>query len=287
MHFDVQMTPLLTGLHIYTKLSRPIANRQALMATQDSSVPFSSYIPRVAIVTGASQGIGQAIALRLADDGIDIAVNDIQSKQNQIDNVIEQIRKKGRRAIAIPGDVAVEADISAMVEKTAQELGGVDIMVANAGIAHISTLLETPTDKLDTIYAVNIRGVFLCLKYAGLQMVKQGRGGRLIGYSICGKQGAVNLSAYSASKFAVRGIVQSASMELRKYGIIVNAYAPGSINTAMLASSREADPSFNEASKSVPIAEPETIASIVSYIAKPESYFVNGNVLPGISRRPI
>ncbi|EJD06782.1 NAD-binding protein [Fomitiporia mediterranea MF3/22] len=247
------------------------------MANQDSSVPFSSYTPRVAVVTGASQGIGQAIALRLADDGIDVAVNDIQSKQNQINNVIEQIRKKGRRAIAIPGDVAVETDISAMVEKTAQELGGVDIMVANAGIAHFSPLLETPTDKFDTVYTINLRGVFLCLKYAGLQMVKQGRGGRLIAASsIIGKQGAPNLSAYSASKFAIRGIIQSASMELRKYGITVNAYAPGYINTAMLASSKEADASINEASKTVPIGEPESIASIVSYIAKPESYFVNG-----------
>ncbi|EJD06783.1 NAD-binding protein [Fomitiporia mediterranea MF3/22] len=236
-------------------LTHSILCREALMVSQDSSVQFSTYTPHVAIVTGGAQGIGQAIALRLADDGIDIAVNDIQSKQNQIDNHIR---------------------ISALVEKTAQELGGVDIMVANAGIAYSLPLLETPTDKLDTIYAVNIRGVFLCLKYSGLQMVKQERGGRLIAASsICGKQGALNLSAYSASKFAIRGIVQSASMELRKYGITVNAYAPGYVNTAMLTST-EADASLKEAAKTVPTAEPESIASIVSHIAKPESYFVNG-----------
>ena len=92
------------------------------------SVPFDSYTPRVAIVTGAAQGIGYAIAQRLAEDGIDVAINDIADKQKQIDSVVQEIRKKGRRAISIPGDVSSETEVISMIEKTSSELGGVDIV---------------------------------------------------------------------------------------------------------------------------------------------------------------
>ena len=96
--------------------------------TQTILVPFSSYTPRVAIVTGGTQGIGYSIVHRLADDGIDVAVNDIPANQEKIDKVVEEVREKGRRAIALPGDVTVEADVIEMIEKTANELGGVDIV---------------------------------------------------------------------------------------------------------------------------------------------------------------
>ena len=99
-------------------------------ATEDASetVPFDSYTPHVAIVTGAAQGIGRAVAQRLAEDGIDVAVNDISSKEEQLNEVVEELRKKGRRAIAVPGDVSAEADVIAIVEKAAKELGSVDIV---------------------------------------------------------------------------------------------------------------------------------------------------------------
>ncbi|EJD06818.1 NAD-binding protein [Fomitiporia mediterranea MF3/22] len=238
-------------------------------------VPFSSYTPRVAIVTGGSQGIGYAIAKRLADDGIDVAINDVRSKQQQIDAVVEEIIKKGRRAIAVPGDVSSEADVISIVEKTASELGGVDIMVANAGIGTFKSILDTTLEKFEEIHAVNNRGVFLCLKYAAAQMVKQGRGGRLIAASsVVGKTGSLGFAAYCASKFAVRGITQSASADLRKYGITVNTYAPGVIRTAML--SGPDDESIKTLSANPIFGEPETVASLVAYYARPESYFING-----------
>ncbi|EJD06784.1 NAD-binding protein [Fomitiporia mediterranea MF3/22] len=266
---------LHTGF-IYTRLSRAFDDntKQALMTTQqDSAVPFSTYTPRVAVVTGAGQGIGQAIALRLADDGIDIAVNDIQSKQNQMDNVVEQIRKKGRRAIGIPGDVTLEADIAALVEKAAQELGGVDIMVANAGIFQPSPLLETPTEKFDAMYAINIRGVFLCFKYAGLQML------RVPFWASKRQLIAQPIRLQSLQSAVLYNPPVCHPMELRKYGITVNAYAPGFINTKMLANASALDASMKKAAEVAPIGEPESIASIVSYIAKPESYFVNGQAI--------
>ncbi|EJD06800.1 NAD-binding protein [Fomitiporia mediterranea MF3/22] len=238
-------------------------------------VPFTSYTPRVAIVTGGTQGIGYAIANRLADDGINIAVNDIPSKQPQIDAVVEEIKKKSRRAIAVPGDVCSEADVISIVEKVVSELGSVDIMVANAGIAMHKSILDTTLENFEAIHAVNNRGVFLCLKYAAAQMVKQGRGGRLIAASsVVGKMGSLGLTAYSASKFAVRGLTQSASADLRKYGITVNTYAPGIIRTAMFAGSDEG--SIKSMSANPVVGEAETVASLVSYYAKPESYFING-----------
>ncbi|EJD06804.1 NAD-binding protein [Fomitiporia mediterranea MF3/22] len=186
--------------------------------TQDDQAPvtpFSSYTPRVAIVTGGAQGLGYAISNRLADDGIDIAIN----------SVVEELRKKGRRAIAVPGDVSSETDVIAIIEKT---------MVANAGIARLCSFLQTSVDTYDSVLGINARGAFMCFKCAALQMIKQGRGGRLIAASsIMGKQGSQNLTAYCASRFAVRGIVQTAAIELRRHGITVNAYAPGRIPTGI------------------------------------------------------
>ena len=119
----------------------------AALFSQDSSTPtisFDSYTPRVVIVTGAAQGIGYAIAQRLADDGIDVAINDIASKQKQIDSVVEEIRKKGRRAIAIPGDVSSEAEVIAMVQKTASELGSVDIVRVVSFPLRLHALIDWP-----------------------------------------------------------------------------------------------------------------------------------------------
>ncbi|OCB84775.1 NAD-binding protein [Sanghuangporus baumii] len=259
--------------------------------SQDSSapaVPFSNYTPRVAIVTGAAQGIGYAIAQKLADDGIDVAVNDIISKQTQIGSVVEELRKKGRHAIAIPGDVSNEQEVISMIEKT---------MVANAGIAAIGAFLETSGETFDRIYSVNVRGVFFCFKQAALQMIKQGRGGRLIGLLLaillvlCIEFAAIklqartqNLTAYSAAKFAVRGLTQTASIELRRHGITANSYAPGYIRTPLGATSDGVDDNCATVRKlfgapDAPVAEADTVASIVSYLVKPEAYFINGQCI--------
>ncbi|EJD06821.1 NAD-binding protein [Fomitiporia mediterranea MF3/22] len=245
-------------------------------------IPFSSYTPRVAIVTGAAQGIGCAIAHRLADDGIDVVINDLASKQDQIKTVVENLHKKGRRAISAPGDISSEADVISIIERTVQELGSVDIMVANAGVALLRSFLHTSVESFDNVLGVNARGTFLCFKHAALQMIKQGRGGRLIAAnSQVGKQASQNLVAYSASKFAVRGIVQTACIELRRYGITVNGYSPGAVRTNM--DTGITDPKQYVAAMgplaSCPLGEPENIASLVAYLAKPESFFVNGQTI--------
>ncbi|KAF9800493.1 hypothetical protein IEO21_10359 [Rhodonia placenta] len=239
---------------------------------------------RVAIVTGAAQGIGRAIALRLADDGIDVALNDIPGNVDNVARVAEEIRAKGRRALTIPGDVSVEEDVKALIDRTTTALGGVDIMVANAGVAPTSSLVEMNVETWDHTIAVNLRGTMLCYKYAALQMIKQKRGGRILG--------AQQLSAYCATKFGIRGITQSldvkkkwTALELAEHNITVNAYCPGVITSAM--TTLETDTSYGgrpgatvKAILGIPLDSPEVgpdvIASVVSYLVKPEAHFITG-----------
>jgi len=203
---------------------------------------------------------------------------------------VEEIKKKGRRAIGVVGNVTKEEDVKALVEKTVSELGSVDIMVANAGIGRSAMFIDMTVDQLDAMFAVNVRGVYLCYKYAALQMIKQGKGGRLIGASsLAGRIGAPGLGGYCATKFAVRGLTQTAAIELRKYGITANAYAPGVINTTLLASfagGEEDNTADNTKSKNDldpfaghPLGSVEMVSSTVAYLVKPENYYINGQTL--------
>jgi len=254
--------------------------------TMTSFAAPPTHVFRVAIVTGAAQGIGHAVALRLADDGLDVAVNDLPSKSDKLAELVQQIKEKGRKGIAVPGDVSVETDVKGIVETTAKELGSVDIMVANAGIVPLTSFLKSTPEELDRVYAVNIRGTMLCFKYAALEMVKQGTGGRLIGASSgAGKQGMPHMSAYSTSKFAIRGLAQSVAIELAPHNITVNTYAPGAINSGMVYLSTTNSPEEllaidQQLRQSLPqhvkSAGTDVIASIVSYLCKSEAYFISG-----------
>ncbi|KAI0261780.1 NAD-binding protein [Gloeopeniophorella convolvens] len=227
---------------------------------------------RVALVTGAARGIGRAIALQLADDGLDVAVNDLRSTP-ELDEVVTLIEKKGRRSVALPGDVSSEAEVEKMIQNVVGMLGSVDVMVANAGIAVWGSLLQTTLDDFDRMMAVNARGTMLCYKHAAKQMISQGRGGRIIGAaSVLSKQGSNLASMYSASKFAIRGLTQASALELGKYGITVNAYAPGGIDTTM---------QYDSFAARYPVSRlgtPEDIAGLVSYLASERSSFVTAQL---------
>lgn len=242
-----------------------------------------------AIVTGASQGIGRAIALRLADDGFDIALNDIATKSMELDAVANDINGKGRRTIVVPADISVEDEVRGMIATTVQVLGGVDVMIANAGIITFGNVLDADVESFDATFSVNVRGTFLCYKYAARQMIEQGRGGRIIGASsVLGKKSGKDYIVYSSSKFAVRGLTQAAAMELGHHGITVNCYAPGPIQTEMLRTMREQrerwtaeqgrDPSSIQLVQTAVGYEgtPNDIASIVSYLVSKEAHFITG-----------
>jgi len=244
-----------------------------------------------ALVTGASRGIGRAIACRLSRDGFGVVISDLPSQKSQLEQVHAHITQQGGKAITTFVDVCVEDQVNQMVESAVEQMGGLDVMVANAGICIPSDFLDTTPEDFQRSFTVNTLGTFLCYKYAAAQMVKQGRGGRIIGASsLAGKTGWPMLTAYGSSKFAVRGLTQNAALELGKYGITVNAYAPGPIDTPMLSALNESVVALKTpeevavllAKQTAPIGSngtPEDIAGLVSYLASKEARLVTGQTI--------
>ncbi|KIW08873.1 uncharacterized protein PV09_00797 [Verruconis gallopava] len=189
---------------------------------------------RSAIITGSSRGIGKAIALRLADDGYDICINDVMANKAGIDDVVAQIRSKGRKATGFVADVSKLSEVDDMVQHSVSELGNLDTMVANAGIAQVKALLDLNEKDLRRMFEVNVFGVYNCYVSAARQMIAQKTPGKLIGCaSIVAFKPFPLLSHYSASKWAVRGLTQAMAMEMAEHKITVNCYAPGIVGTAM------------------------------------------------------
>ncbi|MGI8311447.1 acetoin reductase [Saccharopolyspora hattusasensis] len=245
--------------------------------------------PRVALVTGAARGIGKGIALRLAADGLDVAVNDIEANTDQLKGVADEIAAMGRRATTVVADVSDPDAVRSMVETVAAELGQLNVMVANAGIANVKPLLESTPEEFDHLMSINLRGVYLCYTAAAKQMIKQGGGGKIIGAaSIVAYRPFPLLGPYSASKWAVRGLTQAAAMEWAQHGITVNAYCPGIVGTAMwdyidekLAENEglrkgAAIEKYSELIHLGRVSVPEDVAGFVSYLASPDSDYMTG-----------
>ncbi|KAK7460438.1 hypothetical protein VKT23_009158 [Stygiomarasmius scandens] len=235
----------------------------------------------VAIVTGSAQGIGRAIALRLAEDGYDVGLNDIPAKASELSLLASEVKAKGRKACVVAADVSDEEAVKNMVETVVKELGSLDVMVSNGAVFMSKTIMETTVNEWDRVQSVNSRGTFLCYKYSAKQMISQGRGGRIIGASsIVAKQSDVGMSAYSASKCAVVALTQAAAKEFGPHGITVNCYAPGAVDTSMLSSS-VADP-INDLAKVAAMSafgrlgKPEEIAGTVSFLASKDATWVTG-----------
>jgi acetoin reductase-like protein len=252
----------------------------------------------IALITGSAQGIGRSIALRLARDGFNVALNDLPNKDAKLELVATEIESLGRQVCIVPADVTVDKQVKEMVDNAVTKLGGLDVMVANAGVVTLASLVSSTVESWDHTFSVNARGPYLCYKYAAMQMIEQGRGGRIIGASsILGKMGFPYNSSYTASKFAIRGLTQAAAIELGQYGITVNAYAPGAIQTPMTSTMMDEsgnadytrlvdDPCLRKwimsVLENVPIkhiGQPEDIASIVSYLASKEAHFISGQCI--------
>ncbi|KAG2113552.1 uncharacterized protein F5147DRAFT_49979 [Suillus discolor] len=261
------------------------------------SDPASSTLtihPRVALITGAAQGIGRAIALRLAEDGLDIAIADLASQRTKLDGVAEEVRAKGRRCIVLECNVSQEEEVQRMVQATEKEFDGLDVMVANAGRLLVKTMVDSTLTDFDSIFDTNVRGVFLCLRAAAQVMIKRGRGGKIISASsVSGKKGVALNGIYCASKAAVRSFTQALASELGSYGITVNAYAPGPIDTPLLQYSadsleqllgvpdgKELILNFQATNSALKhVGMPEDIAGLVSFLASKDSAFITGQTI--------
>ena len=234
---------------------------------------------RVALVTGASRGIGRAIAHELAADGHRVAVNYIRS-QEDAEAVGEAIRAGGGEAVAVGGDVGSDEAVAGLFSEVESALGPVEILVNSAGITRDGLLLRMKTDDWDDVLTTNLRSVFLCTKAALRSMVKA-RWGRVISVtSIAGISGNAGQANYSAAKAGIIGFTKAVAKEVGSRGITVNAIAPGFIETDMTAELD--DGTRTEAQRRISVGRfgtPQEVASAVGYLADEQAAYVTGQVL--------
>ena len=233
---------------------------------------------KVALVTGASYGIGFAIASAYAECGATICFNDI--KQELVDKGLAAYKEAGVEAHGYVCDVTDEDAVQAMVKQIAQEVGVIDILVNNAGITRDGLLMMMKPEDFDAVIAANLRGTFLCMKAVARQMVKQ-RYGRIVNLSsVVGLRGNAGQVNYAASKAGVIGMTKSLAKELAGRNITVNAVAPGFIDTDMTAALTESAKSA--ALGSIPMGRmgtPENVAKAVAFLAGEDAGYITGQVL--------
>ena len=234
---------------------------------------------KVALVTGASRGIGKAIALALAENGAAVAVNYSSSEASALE-VAEIIRKNGGRAEIFKARVNVESEVEEMFTAVEKSLGPVDILVNNAGITKDNLLMRMTTEEWDSVIAVNLKGAFLCTRRAVKGMMKN-RYGKIINISsVVGFAGNAGQFNYSATKAGIIGMTKSAALECASRGIRVNAVAPGFIETDMTASlSDDVKAAYMEKIPLKSLGKPEDIANAVVYLASPLSDYMTGQTL--------
>jgi meso-butanediol dehydrogenase/(S,S)-butanediol dehydrogenase/diacetyl reductase len=243
---------------------------------------------RSALVTGAAGGIGRAIAERLVADGFGVSVADLSSSADQLEALVASLGGPDI-ALGLLIDVSEAASVEAAVAAHVGHFGGLDVMVANAGIAVTAPLLEITAKQWQLTMDVNVKGVLHCYQSAARQMITQGRGGRLIGAaSVAAHRGGKWQSAYSASKFAVRGMSQSVAQELAEYQITVNVYSPGVVQTPMW-EGIDAEMSRRRGTQlgsemagmvaGIPLGRlevPTDVAGVVAFLASPEAAYITG-----------
>ena len=234
---------------------------------------------KVALVTGASRGIGKAIALALAENGAAVAVNYSSSEASALE-VAEIIRKNGGRAEIFKARVNVESEVEEMFTAVEKSLGPVDILVNNAGITKDNLLMRMKTEEWDSVIDVNLKGAFLCTRRAVKGMMKN-RYGKIINISsVVGFAGNAGQFNYSATKAGIIGMTKSAALECASRGIRVNAVAPGFIETDMTASlSNDVKAAYMEKIPLKSLGKPEDIANAVVYLASPLSDYMTGQTL--------
>jgi 3-oxoacyl-[acyl-carrier protein] reductase len=233
---------------------------------------------RAAIVTGAAQGIGLAIARRLSEEGAAVVVADIDEERSR--QAAMELQGQGL-AIGVGCDVTDPEQVEALVARCREEVGDLDIMVNNAGITRDATMKKMPVEDFDAVIGVHLRGTWLGTKAASLAMREQGRGGAIVNISsISGKVGNAGQTNYSAAKAGIVGLTKAAAKEVGHAGVRVNAIQPGLIHTAMTA--KMPAEIFEARVKEIPLGragDPEDVANAALFLASDLSSYLTGIVI--------
>jgi 3-oxoacyl-[acyl-carrier protein] reductase len=233
---------------------------------------------KIALVTGAAQGIGRDIALALANDGADVAICDVNLDAAR--KTAGDIEAKGRKSLALKANVAASADVTAMIDQIVEQFGRIDILVNNAGITRDGLILRMKDEDWDLVLSINLKGAFLCTKTALKYMSKQ-RAGTVINIaSIVGAMGNAGQANYVASKAGLIGLTKTIAREYANRGITANAVAPGFIDTAMTQALSENV--RQELAKQIPMGKlgtPEDVANAVRFLASPWASYITGQVI--------
>lgn len=234
---------------------------------------------KVALVTGGSRGIGRAVALKLAENGADVAIN-YAGNTAAAEEVKAAIEKLGRRAMLVQGSVADTDGVQALVNQVVKELGRLDILINNAGITRDGLLMRMKEADWDAVLETNLKGVFNCSKAVMRTMMKQ-KSGRIVNMaSVVGEMGNAGQANYAAAKAGVIGFTKSLAKEVASRGITVNAVAPGFIATDM--TKVLTDDQKAEMAKSIPLGragQPEDVANAVLFLVSDEAAYITGQVL--------
>jgi NAD(P)-dependent dehydrogenase (short-subunit alcohol dehydrogenase family) len=235
---------------------------------------------KIALVTGAQQGIGRAVALALARAGADVGINYLDDRP-AAEKVLEEVRAAGRRAVAVQADVGRAPEAQAMVARVAGELGGLDVLVNNAGVFPRVPFLEMRESDWDLVLDVNLKGGFFCAQAAARAMLAGGRRGSIINLASQAIRGSVRGVHYSASKGGVVAMTRAMALELAPHGIRVNAIAPGLTDTAQPRYGHS-EAELQALARAVPLgrmALPDDIASVAVFLASDDAGFMTGQTV--------
>ncbi|WP_310910180.1 3-oxoacyl-[acyl-carrier-protein] reductase [Clostridium estertheticum] len=234
---------------------------------------------KTAVVTGASRGIGRAIALKLAKHGANVVVN-YRNSVDAVQEVVKEIEALGVKVLAIQADISSYADVENMIKKSVEEFGSIDILVNNAGITKDGLLMRMKEADFDSVIDINLKGAFNCTRHVAAIMLRQ-RSGRIINISsvsgLTGNAGQVN---YSAAKAGIIGMTKSVAREFGSRGVTCNAVAPGYIQTDMTEdlSAKVKDTIMG----TIPLkrlGRPEDVANVVAFLATDEAAYITGQVI--------
>jgi len=235
---------------------------------------------KAAVITGAGQGLGRGYALEFAKQGADIVVNDVNI--DSANSVVKEVEEIGRKAIAVKAAVNSKEEAQNLIDTAIETFGKVDILVNNAGITRTAMLHKMTQQEWDQVISVNLTGVFNCLQAVASHMIERKYGKIVNVTSVAGIRGTMGQINYGAAKAGVIGITKSAARELARYGINVNAVAPGVIETAMTEVIRSTPKFKDKFMSEIPLGrfgQPEDVAKVAAFLASDDANYVTGQVI--------